>query len=357
MSRSDSLRAVVIGYGLGGRTFHAPFIAATPGFRLTAIVTSNAERRAQAEREHPGVEIVDTPEHALARATEFDLAVVTTPNATHAPLAAAALNAGLHVVVDKPFAPTAAEGRRLAELARQRNKLVIPFHNRRWDGDFRTVQRLVADGSLGSVYRFESRFERWRGAPKPRWCVPDARAHGEGILHDIGTHLIDQALVLFGPVRSVYAELDARMPGVTTEDDALVLLAHASGERSRLWPSAMAAQSGPRFAVYGSRAAYLKYGLDAQEDLLRSGDGPPGRPGWGEEPEARWGTLGVGAEARPVRTERGDYRGFYEGVVAAVGDGAPPPVSAADAIAGLEVIEAAYRSAGEGRAITVSSAT
>jgi predicted dehydrogenase len=349
----QEIRVAVIGYGLAGSVFHAPFVSATPGMRLAAIVTGNAERQAKARAAYPGVRIVESPERLWEEAGDYDLAVVGAPNGTHVSLALAALGAGLHVVVDKPFAPTSAEGRGVIDEARRRGKLVIPFHNRRWDGDLRTVRRLLDEGALGDVWRFESKFERWRGEPKPRWCVPEARALGEGMLHDIATHLVDQALVLFGPVRSVYAELDARLPGVTTEDDALLCLTHASGVRSRLWPSAVSGQSGPRFAVYGSEGTYLKYGLDPQEDAMKAGEGPPTRPGWGEEPEERWGTLGVGGERRVVRTEPGDYKHFYAGVARAVRDGAPPPVAPEDAVAGLEIIEAAYRSAAERCAVSL----
>jgi len=349
----EPIRVAVLGYGLGGSTFHAPFVSTTPGLRLTAVVTGDAGRRAQVEARYPGVAVLDSPERVWERAGDFDLVSISTPNGTHAPLAMAALAAGLHVVVDKPFAATGDEGRAMLAEARRRDRLVIPFHNRRWDGDFRTVQRLIGEGALGDVWRFESRFERWRGEPKARWCRPDTRENGEGMLHDIGTHLIDQALHLFGPVHTVYAELDGRYAGVQTEDDALILLTHAGGVRSRLWPSAVSAQSGPRFAVYGSRAAYMKFGLDPQEDTLRATGLPPGGPGWGEEPEARWGTLGIGAERRVVRTEPGDYGRFYAGVAAALHDGAPVPVAPEDAIAGLDVIEAAYRSAAEGRAVTL----
>jgi predicted dehydrogenase len=350
---SDDLRVAVIGYGLAGSVFHAPFVSATPGLRLAAVVTGNAERQAKVRHDYPDVRVVESVDRLWERASDYDLVVIGAPNGTHASLAHAGLAAGLHVVVDKPFAVTAAEGQGVIDEARRRGRLVIPFHNRRWDGDLRTVRRLMAEGALGDVWRFESRFERWRGEPKPRWCVPEALTNGEGMLHDIGTHLIDQALLLFGPVRRVYAELDARLSGVVTEDDALICLTHANGVRSRLWPSAVAAQSGPRFAVYGSKAAYIKFGLDPQEDAMRAGHGPPSRADWGEEPEERWGTLGVGNERHVVRTEPGDYKHFYAGVVLAITDGAPPPVAPEDAVTGLAIIEAARRSAADGCAVTL----
>jgi scyllo-inositol 2-dehydrogenase (NADP+) len=197
------------------------------------------------------------------------------------------------------------------------------------------------------VHRFESRFERWRPAPKPGWRELADPEEAGGILYDLGSHLIDQALSLFGPARRVYAELERRRDGAAVDDDAFVALSHHSGVRSHLWMSAVAAQPGPRLRVLGSRGAYVKWGMDVQEEALRGGARPGA--GWGEEPEPRWGTLGADEDVRPVPTEPGDYPAFYRGVAAALREGAPPPVDPADAVAALEVIEAARRSAAEGR--------
>ncbi len=335
----------MIGFGLAGAVFHAPLIAATPGMRLAAVVTRSPERAEQARREHPGVEVVETAERLWERGG-LDLVVVATPNRTHVPLAMAALAAGVAAVVDKPLAATAAEGRRLIAEAERRGLLLTVFQNRRWDGDFLTVRRLLADGALGQVFRFESRFERWRPVPKPGWRQLAAPEDAGGVLYDLGSHLIDQALVLFGPVRHVHAELDHRFAarpaageGVV-DDDSFVALLHASGVRSHLWMSAAAAQPGPRFRVLGGAAGYTKHGLDPQEEALRRG-ARPGSPGWGEEPPERWGLLGASDDLRPVPTERGAYERFYAGVAAALRKGMPPPVDPADAVAGLEVIEAA----------------
>ncbi|HET7458170.1 MAG TPA: Gfo/Idh/MocA family oxidoreductase [Gemmatimonadaceae bacterium] len=339
----DDLRVALIGFGLAGATFHAPFIATTPGLHVAAVVTRDAERQERARHDHPGAAVVDTVERLWEMAAALDVVVVASPNATHAPLATDALRAGLHVVVDKPFARSAAEGRALADEARRRGRLVVPFHNRRWDGDLLTVRRLLADDALGHVSRFESRFERWRAAPKPRWTAADARANAEGVLFDLGTHLVDQALLLFGPVTHVYAELDRRDPAHTVEDDAFVALTHASGVRSHLHASTAAAVSGPRLTVLGSLAGYVKHGVDVQEAMLRAG-ARPDRSGWGEEPSERWGVLTVGGvEGRAVRTEPGDYGRFYAALVDAIRDGTPPPVTPEEAVAGLEVIEEAKR--------------
>lgn len=332
--------------------FHAPLIEATSGLSLAAIVTSNKERQDDARRAHPGATIFDDTAQLWAHAQQLGLVVVASPNRAHVPLALKALAVGFHVVVDKPLAPTAAEGRRLMDEARLRRRMLTVFQNRRWDGDFLTVQRLLREGALGTLLRFESRFERWRPAPKGGWREEGAPEEAGGLLYDLGSHLIDQALVLFGPASHVYAELDRRRPSVQVDDDAFVALTHASGVRSHLFMSAVAAQPGPRFRVLGDRAAYVKHGLDVQEAALRSNPRVDST-GFGEDPREAWGVLGSGDDARPVPTEIGSYQRFYEGVVTALRGTTPPPVDPADAVAALEVIEAAQRSAAERRIITV----
>jgi predicted dehydrogenase len=343
-SAGTPIRVALIGYGLAGASFHSPFIATTPSMALRAIVTRDPERRARAARDHPQARLVDDAEALWKDAADFDLVVVATPNRTHVPLARAALEAGLPVVVDKPFAPTAAEGEALIAEARRRGLPLTVYHNRRWDGDFITLRRLVADGSLGTVFRFESRFDRWRPTPKGNWRERGDPAEAGGILYDLGSHLIDQALVLLGPVTSVYAELDRRRGGAEADDDSFLALAHTSGARSHLGMSAVAAQTIVRLRVLGSRAAYVKHGLDVQEEALRRGERPD-RPGWGEEPPERWGSLGAADDVRPVPTVRGEYPAFYAGVARALREGGPMPVDPEDALAGLRIIEAARHSA------------
>lgn len=346
-----SIRVGLVGYGTGGAFFHAPLIRTTPGLKLAAIVTSDPVRSREAGQLHPGAVLFATAEELWDFASELDLIVVASPNRTHVPLAMAALAAGLHVVVDKPLAPTAAEGLQLIEQARRCGRTFTVFHNRRWDGDFLTVRRLLREGALGDPFRFESRFERWRPTPKPGWRERGAPEEAGGILYDLGSHLIDQALVLFGPAVQVFAELDRRRSSVEVDDDAFVALTHASGVRSHLTMSAISGQAGPRFRLLGSRAAYVKYGYDVQEAALRAG-AQPGED-WGEEPRAAWGLLGAGEDLQPVPSEAGSYQQFYQGVVAAISDGGSPPVDARDAVAGLEIIEAAQRSATERQVITL----
>ena len=344
MTSSESGRATnvgLIGYGLGGATFHAPFIAATPGLHLAAVMTSDPARRQGVEERYRGTTVVAGIEELLSLAPRLELIAISSPNASHYPLAKAALEAGRHVVVDKPFSVTSVQARELGEIAKANGVLAIPFQNRRWDGDFLTVRKLIAEDRLGQVFRFESRFDRWRGEPKPGWMRADWADRAEDIVHDIATHLIDQALVLFGSVTHVYAELTARRAGVVSFDDAFLALTHASGVSAHLYMSASAGQAGPRMSVFGGKGAYLKYGLDVQEDALRGGM-RPGDAGYGEESRERWGTLVGPGVSEVVPTVAGAYPSFYAGVARAIRDGAAPPVPVADVVAGLEIIEAAF---------------
>jgi predicted dehydrogenase len=352
MSATAPLRVGLVGYGPAGAFFHAPLIAATPGLALDTIVTGSKERRAQALAEHPGVRFADTADELWPRAGGLDLVVLASPNRTHVALATAALEAGLPVVVDKPLAGTAAEARALAALAERRGLLLSVFHNRRWDSDFRTLQDLLARRALGEVHRFESRFERWRPQPKGGWRESGDPAEIGGLLYDLGSHLVDQALTLFGPARLVYAEADVRRPGAAADDDTFIAVTHADGVRSHLWMSATAARLGPRFRVLGSTGGYLTYGLDPQEGALREGL-RPGQGTWGTEPESAWGTTGTDENARPVASLPGDYPAFYAAVETALRDGSAPPVTALEAAAALEVIEAARLSARTGQAVAL----
>jgi scyllo-inositol 2-dehydrogenase (NADP+) len=346
----DELRVALLGYGLAGAVFHAPLISAAPGMRLAMVLTRDHQRQYRAHADHPGAAIVESIEEVIARRAEIDVVVVATSNAAHVPLARAAIDAGVAVVVDKPLASDLDDARALVEHAARRGVMLTVFHNRRWDGDFLTVRRLMGEGALGHVHRFESRFERWRPEVGPGWRERSDPAEGGGLLLDLGSHLVDQALVLFGPVVSVYAECDVRRAGAEVDDDTFVALTHASGVRSHLWVSATAARLGPRLRVLGDRAAYVKYGLDVQEAALQNGR-VVGGEGWGEEPAEDWGILGAGPDAAPLRTEPGAYQRFYEGVVRAVRDGEPPPVAPSDAVAGMEILNAARRSHDERRVV------
>jgi predicted dehydrogenase len=338
MDASTDLRVGLLGYGIAGAVFHAPLIAATPGLRLATVVTANPERQAQVAADHPGALVVDHADQLWSE--ELDLVVVATPNRTHVPLATAALDAGFPVVVDKPFAPTAEEASKLAARAGELGLPLAVFHNRRWDNDFQTVRQLIDAGEFGAVHRFESRFERWRPTPKGGWRELGDPAEAGGALYDLGSHLIDQALQLFGPVRSVYAELDRRRAGVQVDDESFVALTHKNGVRSHLWMGALTAQLGPRMRVLGDKAGYVKFGLDGQEDALRAGN-RPGGPEWGVEPASLSGQLGVDGSLRRVTSVPGAYQDFYAQMRDAVRGEGHVPVTPEEAIAVLEVIEQA----------------
>ncbi|MFG2665675.1 Gfo/Idh/MocA family oxidoreductase [Streptomyces sp. NPDC048387] len=363
-SPSSPLRVALIGYGLAGSVFHAPLVSATEGLVIDTVVTSDPGRQAQARDAYPGVRIAATADELWARTGDsqdpLDLVVIASPNKTHVPLATAALTAGIPVVVDKPLAATAAEARELAALAERTGTFLSVFQNRRWDNDFLTVRRLLADGELGEIQRFESRYERWRPQLKGGWRESGAPEEIGGLLYDLGSHVVDQALVLFGPAVRVYAEADVRRPGAEADDDTFIAITHANGVRSHLYVSATAAQLGPRFRVLGSRAGYVKYGLDPQEAALREGL-RPGRtdgPAWGEEPEHLWGRLGSGESpltggGDPVATVPGDYPAYYAAVAEALRTGGPAPVTAAEAADCLAVLEAARLSSRDGSVVAL----
>jgi len=347
----DVARVALVGYGLGGSRFHAPFIQAEPRLELVAVVTADPERQAEVASRHPDARIFHEVEGLLERLEDIELVVVSTPNASHAVVADAVLRQGRPVVVDKPVTPTSTETRRLAAQAEANDTLVVPYQNRRWDGDFRTVLDLLGNGALGVLHAFESRYERWQprvpqGAERA-WKRDPQPGAGTGILYDLGTHIIDQAVVLFGRPVAVYADVAVRRPEGRVDDDAFVALHYPGGPRVHLWTSAAAADLGPRFRLLGVDAAYVKFGMDVQEAMLSEGH-LPAEPGWGEEPEASWGHLVAGAERRAVPTIPGSYGLFYAGMAACLLDGGPPPVDIADAIVTAEVIEAARRSSSAG---------
>jgi predicted dehydrogenase len=337
------LRTGLLGYGIAGRVFHAPLIAATPGLELTAVVTADPTRRAHAQATYPGVRLPHAVEDLFA--LDLDVVVVATPNRTHVPLALAAIEAGLAVVVDKPFAPTSADARRVLQAAKYRDVPVTVFQNRRWDSDFRTVRSLLAEGALGAVSRFESRFERWVPQVWDNWREFGAPEEAGGLLYDLGAHLVDQALELFGPVSAVYAELDRRRPGVEVDDDVFVALTHLNGVRSHLWASSAASHHGPRLRVLGSTGAYVSHGLDRQEAALAAG-----KP---FDDLSTNGRLGLLDDAEEVVGLPGAYSEFYRLLVAALTDGGPLPVEPESAVRALEVIEAAFSSARTGQVVSV----
>jgi predicted dehydrogenase len=324
-----------------------------PGLSLASVVTSSEERAAEVRSSYPDARILPSADDLFAASGEHDLVVVAAPNRHHVPLALGAVDAGLHLVVDKPLAANVADARRLADAVHARGVVASVFHNRRWDGDFLTLRRLLAEGSLGELVRLDSRFDRWRPeVDQGKWREGGGPEDAGGVLFDLGPHLIDQALDLLGPARSVYAEVRRLRPGARVDDDVFLAIEHVSGVLSQLSATMLAAQPGPRFRALGSHAAYVKWGLDVQEEALRSG-ARPGDPGFGEDPREAWGLLGTEDDAAPVETARGRYVDFYEQMERAIrareaaGAPAPPPVPLEAGIATLRVIEAARASAAE----------
>ena len=351
MADSADLRVLLLGYGFAGGWIHGPLIEACPGLTVTGVVTGDPERAALARRRHAGTEIFATSADAFARG-DVDLVVVATPNASHLDLVLEGLRLGASVVVDKPVAPSLADARRLLAESAGAPGSVSVFHNRRWDGDFATVQQLVTTGALGDVHRFTSRFDRW--APGPSGWRDGPAAEGGGLLLDLGAHLVDQALVLFGPVHSVYAELQTRAPFRESDDDVFVSLEHASGVRSHLFASASEAFNDLRFHVVGSLGGYVKNGKDVQEERLLAGEVPQSGLS-GQEPADRWGVLRLADRAEAVPTVAGDWTAFYAAVAAHLRGEGPNPVPLEDALAGLTVIQAAQRSAREGAVVRLGT--
>jgi len=339
------IRTGVIGYGLGGMAFHAPLIDAVPELELAAIATSRAD---QVRSRYPGMAVTDAA--AMIADPAIELVAISTPNDSHFPLAEAALKAGKHVVIDKPFANSVADGEALMALAAERGLVLAAFHNRRWDGDFLTVQKLVESGRLGDVMLAELRWDRYRPEVTQLWRdVPDI---GSGMLADLGPHLIDQALMLFGTPEALSADIAAQRQGARTDDYFDVTL-HYGRHRVILSASRLIVASRPRFALHGTEAGFVKYGLDPQEPAMKAG-GSANDPDYGVEDAAQHGVLTLPDGTREtIVSERGDYKRFYSGVGRAIAEGAAPPVTAADAVLGLRIIELARRSAAEGKRVAL----
>ncbi|MFZ8980899.1 MAG: Gfo/Idh/MocA family oxidoreductase [Candidatus Nanopelagicales bacterium] len=344
-----TLRAVLLGYGLAGRVFHAPLIGAEPDIEIAAVVTSDPARQQQVRDDLPGVSILTHADEAWDQ--DFDLAVIATANSAHVPQATAALHAGMHVVVDKPLAGSAREAQALIDLAASSGRQVHVFQNRRWDSEILTARRCIDEGLLGTPHRLESRFERWRPAPKGGWREEGPPEDLPGLLYDLGAHLVDQALHLLGPVGRVFASSRHVREGVTADDDTQIVLEHVSGAVSILSVSSVAAFVEPRLRLLGTGGGLLINTLDTQEDALRAGRDPRD-PDWGAESEQ--GLLVTGTSA-PVSLGRepGAWPEYYRRVARAIRGEGPAPVDPRDVVADLRVIEAARESALLGQAVAL----
>lgn len=337
----------LIGYGFVGSLFHGPLIAAVPGLALRRIACRDP---AGPRRDHPQANW--SPEHgAILDDPEIELVVIATPNTSHFPLARAALLAGKHVVVEKPFVVSVAEGAELIALASARGRLLSVFHNRRWDSDFLTVRRLLAAGQLGKVYRYEAHFDRYAPVVRQRWR--EQPTPGAGVLYDLGSHLIDQALQLFGLPQAVFADIACQRDGAQVDDYFQLLLDYGLVKVS-LRASRLVRAPGPRYQVHGLKGSFIKYGLDTQEAALLRGEGPA-TAGWGGEAVEHHGRItfdagGLSIEGA-VDAATGCYQAYYQGMYAAIVDGAALPVTAEEALAVIRVIACAQRSHAEQRVV------
>lgn len=325
-----AIRTAIIGYGLAGRVFHAPLVQGTDGLDLVAVSTSRAEQV-------PGGTHVASPE-MLIDDPGIDLIIVASPSETHFSLAEAALRSGKHVVVDKPMCVSAAEAEALIETARKSGRRLIPFHNRRWDADFLTVRKVMASDALGRVMLFEAHWDRYRPDVAERWR--EWPAPGAGLLYDLGPHLIDQALQLFGAPDGVAADLARQRDGAEVEDYFALTLRYGSS-RVLLSASSLIVQPRPRFSIHGTAGSFVMFGLDPQEDQLRAGADVLD-PTFGVDASLRGTLTAADGCSSAIPSERGEWLSFYRGVAAAIADGAPPPVVPEDALTGLRIIEASY---------------
>lgn len=348
ITNGNTLRVGIVGYGFASATFHEPLIRATAGMTLACIASSKA---ALVQQALPGIAIADSPAALLAN-PDIDLVVIATPNDTHCPLAAAALQAGKHVVIDKPFTLDVAEATRLIALARQHARQLSVFHNRRWDGDFLTVARLIKSGALGALRHVESHFDRFRPQVQQRWR--ESASPGGGLWYDLGIHLADQALQLFGQPSAVWLDVQRQRDGAVADDWFHAVLQYEN-LRVILHASALTAAPAPRFVLHGTAGSFVKSGLDTQEAALKRGE-TPGGPGWGHDPAHGSLTLG---QAEPTHTVLhpglpGDYTVFYAAMRDAIVLGTAPPVTAESARDAMKIIELGLASARSGRVVSCS---
>ena len=335
------LNVALVGYGLAGKVFHAPLIVATPGLRLAAVVSS---RREEIAADLPGTQAVDSLGAALAGGG-IDLVVVATPNDSHAPLAAEAIAAGCHVVVDKPFTVTVAQAEALRDQARSAGVVLSAFQNRRWSSDFLAARQVIESGQLGDIVHGEIHFDRFRPTPRNRWR--DLEGPGAGIWYDLGSHLIDQALQLFGAPQAMWTDLAAQRAGAGVSTDWFHAVLRYPRLRVVLHATTISAEPGPVIALHGTRGSFVKHGLDVQEDQAKQGM-TPGQPAWGVDLSP--GVLTVmDEEGRAARSApaapAGDYGRYYAGVRDAILGRGPNPVTPEQAIGVMRLIELGMESA------------
>jgi scyllo-inositol 2-dehydrogenase (NADP+) len=337
----------IVGFGLSGQTFHAPIIRSVPGMEIRKVVSGNPQK---VNQQLPDVEVVSAIEDLLSD-ERIDLVVITTPNDTHYRFAKQSLLAGKHVVVEKPFVIASEEARDLIETASRLKRVLSVYQNRRWDNDFLTVKHCIESGAMGDIVLYEAHYDRYRPEITDRWR--EKEGPGSGMLYDLGSHLIDQALYLFGKPTSVYADVFPQRTDSKVDDYFHIVLTYGK-MRAILHSGSLVSKHGPRFQVHGSQGSFIKFGLDSQEDMLRQG-GVPGDTGWGKDREEWYGELTLTINGRTVtekiETLPGCYECFYQGMYHAIADNAPVPVRAEEAMNTIKVIELAIRSSAEKRTL------
>lgn len=335
------IKAAIIGYGMAAKVFHAPFLDTNPGFNLCKVVERH---RDESKKDYPDVEIVRSTDELLAD-DSISLVVITTPNKFHFPLAKQALLSGKNVVIDKPFTVTTEEADELIKIAHDNELILSVYQNRRWDGDFLTVKKIINDGYLGDPVEFESHIDRFRNYLKPKaWRESDEP--GSGLFYDLSPHLIDQSLQLFGTPDELFADIRTQREGGKT-DDQFELILYYKKLKVTLKAGMLAREPGPRFRLYGTQGSFVKYGEDPQEADSKGGMSPLD-PNWGKDDENHLGTLNADQNGLhfqgKIETLRGCYQKYYENIYEAIANKKEPAVKPEEARDVMKIIELAFRS-------------
>ncbi|MDX9800537.1 MAG: oxidoreductase [Spirochaetia bacterium] len=340
----------LIGFGMAGRVFHAPVIACVPELKLAKIVTGKTEAASLAASKYPDTEVVSDYKK-LFEDDQISLIVVATPNTSHAKLASEALEAGKHVVVEKPFTVTSSDADDLIRLAEKRKRILTVHQNRRWDSDFQTVKKVIENKLIGNIAEYEAHYDRFRNRIKEN-AWREVNQPGSGMVYDLGSHLIDQALSLFGLPESVTADIRTQRRGGPV-DDAFEIILHYKGLKVTLKSGMLVREPLPRYIILGDKGSFVKYGTDVQEEALKMGKSPADDENWGSEPESIWGVLNTEIEGLNFRGKiesiKGDYRKFYKNTADSVSGRESPVVSAQDGRNTIRIIELAFESSRAGR--------
>ncbi len=347
-----NIRTGIIGYGLSGRVFHAPFIDVIDGFELAKISTSNQQNIEIIKKRYPATEIVGSAQNIIED-EQIDLVIITSPNTVHFRLAKEALLAGKNVVIEKPFTNTTQEADELIELSKKKGKILTAYHNRRFVSDTKTVEKIINSGLLGELVDYETHFDRYRPEPRPAGYWREQALPGSGIFYDLGSHLIDQALHLFGLPLSVTAHITSQRPWAKA-DDCFDVKLHYPALTATLKSSMLASVPGPTFQIHGTKGSYVKYGLDVQEENLNRGM-IPNTPDWGKEPESIWGKLVAEYKGEKmesvIESENGDYREFFFNLRDAIHGKSELLIKPEEARNVIRVIELAFQSNLEKRTV------